>query len=47
MIKFEQANEHHLPDFVAMLTNDPLGSTRQDASLPLGGGWKRGMAEML
>jgi len=35
MITFEQAKEHHLPDIVAMLANDPLGSAREDASEPL------------
>jgi len=35
MIKFEQAKEHHLTALVAMLANDPLGSTREDASAPL------------
>ncbi len=35
MIRFEQAQEHHLPDIVAMLANDPLGSTREDVSLPV------------
>ena len=35
MITFEPAKEHHLPDIVAMLANDPLGSAREDASEPL------------
>ena len=35
MIIFEQAKEHHLPDIVAMLANDSLGSAREDASEPL------------
>lgn len=35
MITFEPAQAHHLPDIVAMFANDPLGSTREDASEPL------------
>jgi GNAT superfamily N-acetyltransferase len=35
MITFEQAKAHHLPEIVAMLANDPLGSAREDASEPL------------
>jgi len=35
MITFEKAKEHHLPDIVAMLANDPMGSAREDASEPL------------
>ncbi len=35
MITFEQAKEHHLPEIVAMLANDPLGIAREDASEPL------------
>lgn len=35
MITFEQAKPHHLPEIVAMLANDPLGSAREDVSEPL------------
>ncbi len=35
MITFERATDLHLPDLVALLANDPLGSTREDASIPL------------
>ncbi len=35
MIRFEPAQKHHLPDIVAMLANDPLGSAREDVSEPL------------
>ncbi len=35
MITFEQAQEHHLPDIVAMLANDPLGGAREVVSEPL------------
>ncbi|MEN3976825.1 GNAT family N-acetyltransferase [Emcibacter sp. SYSU 3D8] len=35
MIRVEKAKRHHLADIVAMLANDPIGSTREDASEPL------------
>lgn len=35
MIRLERAKAHQLPDIVAMLADDPLGSAREDVSEPL------------
>lgn len=38
-IAFRRAREQDLPHIVALLADDPLGSTRDDASLPLDAGY--------
>jgi ribosomal protein S18 acetylase RimI-like enzyme len=39
MIHFQQAQDHHLADLVALLADDPLGSAREDPSVPLDPGY--------
>jgi GNAT superfamily N-acetyltransferase len=46
MLAIRDARRDDLPDIVAMLADDPLGATREDARLPLDPGYLRAFDEI-